>query len=933
MFCKILQSLLPFILCIIFSCTQYAYGYQLPTKNPEIRQVFEHGKKIVKAQRKLSHFILVFENENKALRYKLPKKYKLVRKWGKYLVVSSHKKLSYAVERELSSVEPKPIQIAIDSIWRFDFNLDDPSPVCNAINVGTDAIFQVLGTVRKLVIDCSFSEKCPITGESLDWDKMLVNIDLMQSELKRMDLSKSNTTVAVVDSAIDVSAEQHIDASFKWPNDWYFLDPKDKSGHGTFVASRIAQVIPGAEIRSFNVESDNDEILSGSVILEKLELACKNGNEVINLSIGDTFAGLKVPMELTMPLISKLKNKGCLVVKSAGNDYGGSDQINAIHTIERQDKLFEIGSISYSGEKSKFSSAGMLYAPGDRVRGYLPPNSSIQNLINDEKGYSCDSSTVFLPGTSFAAPVVSGISKLVFDILKTSPQFKNILPSVRVDMVQSIIEQSSVQGVVDGLRAILMAEAVSNSKNLDAIHSTGAYIELYLNSPTVKTLLSKNLDSELCHDIIDCQEQENCIIRKRTFYSVDGTSLSSSLAAKDIFKSYHNAGEFELAYSWLKRISPEDLVELSKTLDWGAFDKRISKLTDLLTVSNYLADLVHVPQMSKNAVWERFKKQILFEDRNFPDGSHLEYLVSVADPMLKLGFNGNYLLQEILQKPADIIDDRALSLGLYLASKTDTNLNVSFIQATIAHSNSGMGTLLFAAKAISNSVQADDVNDLIVSLLGHKELNDILIGRLIENLAKANYPNTLKTEQTDKILLHKKSKSFAIALALKNAINIYGESSDLIEKVSELVANLEKQNDEEDIKSAAFTAAFSILDALSPQEQNNFLREILNSKLASPLNRMHLIYRSGLDSFNSEQLEQYWIIIAKSNSGFGHEPMGGLEAFTFINDEGKLDVEQKLRILKEFGDNGLPPRNIMKHHLERSKYPPSDQALLLTVYK
>jgi hypothetical protein len=167
-------------------------------------------------------------------------------------------------------------------------------------------------------LDCSLTVKCSESGQSENWDYYASGIDLMQKELDRIQLKDKDTKVAVVDTPIDQKSENLINAKIVRNKDETKL--VDENGHGTFVASRIAAVAPGATITSFPVLDKNGHT-NHIEILKALTKACESGNEVINLSAGSSINGIKIPMELYDGKIAgQLEERGCLVIQAEGNE-------------------------------------------------------------------------------------------------------------------------------------------------------------------------------------------------------------------------------------------------------------------------------------------------------------------------------------------------------------------------------------------------------------------------------------------------------------------------------------------------------------------------------------------------------------------------------------------------------------------------------------
>jgi|GEM_PF-3582015 len=105
---------------------------------------------------------------------------------------------------------------------------------------------------------------------------------------------------------------------------------------------------------------------------------------------------------------------GTVVVQSAGNAYGYGDDTN-LHSFQNSQYIITVAATDYFGNAARYSSPGasiLVAAPGGSATG-----SSTDIVTTDRlgwQGYSYDDYT-FAAGTSFSAPVVSGVVALMLE--------------------------------------------------------------------------------------------------------------------------------------------------------------------------------------------------------------------------------------------------------------------------------------------------------------------------------------------------------------------------------------------------------------------------------------------------------------------------------------------------------------------------------------
>ena len=145
----------------------------------------------------------------------------------------------------------------------------------------------------------------------------------------------SGIKIAVIDTGVDFN---HPDL-FGWGPDgkviggYNFMQrgepPLDSNGHGTQVAGIIAAdgqsvgIAPKSKILAYKVSEDGEGV-SSELITEAIEMAVKDGADIINISLGVNKTNSKIEGAVNYALEKKI-----LVVTAAGNDGPGFETIGS----------------------------------------------------------------------------------------------------------------------------------------------------------------------------------------------------------------------------------------------------------------------------------------------------------------------------------------------------------------------------------------------------------------------------------------------------------------------------------------------------------------------------------------------------------------------------------------------------------------------------
>ncbi len=246
--------------------------------------------------------------------------------------------------------------------------------------------------------------------------------------------------------------------------------PDDGSRHGRSVLSVAAGFDEGAligpgygaeilhartEYTPTETNQEEDNFVAG---LEWMEA---EGVDVVNVSLGysefDAGQHSYTPddMDGDTPVTTQAADRaaqlGVVVVVSAGNS--GNDAWRIITSPADGDSVITVGAVDANGLKASFSSFGPT------ADGRIKPDVSAQGvsvyLANAASGYG------FSNGTSFSAPMVSGLVTLLLQVnpALTPVQVRDVL---RQTASQSTSPDNSLGwGIVDAEAAVALAEALA----------------------------------------------------------------------------------------------------------------------------------------------------------------------------------------------------------------------------------------------------------------------------------------------------------------------------------------------------------------------------------------------------------------------------------------------------------------------------------------
>ncbi|HJV29828.1 MAG TPA: S8 family serine peptidase, partial [Gaiellaceae bacterium] len=305
--------------------------------------------------------------------------------------------------------------------------------------------------------------------------------------------------IAIVDSGIDKAHPSFGDGSrvvYRKVFGSQAVTSLDGRGHGTFVASiaagnaaGYAGSAPNAKLIDLDVMDDNGAGRTSDVIAAAQWIndnRVQYGIKVANFSLHSQAVN-HFWLDPLNVAVEKLWFNGVVVVAAAGN-YGKADGPSGVMYAPGSDPfVITVGSIDIGGTarigddaRAPFSAYGRtpdgfwkpeICAPGRYMVGAIPMGSTIAAQKADKiraTGY------IELSGTSFAAPVISGLAA---QILARSPgltpdQVKgNVMRRSRA--VPQAAPMSCGVGQLNGTRSALFDGAANPNKALSAFVKTG----------------------------------------------------------------------------------------------------------------------------------------------------------------------------------------------------------------------------------------------------------------------------------------------------------------------------------------------------------------------------------------------------------------------------------------------------------------------------
>ena len=230
------------------------------------------------------------------------------------------------------------------------------------------------------------------------------------SELQQRTKGTSDITVAILDGVVDTDHPCFEGANLtRLPTlvQGNASTTGQMSTHGTHIASlifgqpktAIEGIAPQCRGLLAPVFADDNRKLSQLDLARAIEQAAEHGARVINIS-GGSLTDMGEAEDWLDRAVQMCRDRNILIVAAAGND--GCD---CLHVPAALPAVLAVGAIDARGHPLDFSNWGEAY----QTQGILAPG---ENILGAKPG----GGTLRLSGTSFAAPIVTGVAALLLSL-------------------------------------------------------------------------------------------------------------------------------------------------------------------------------------------------------------------------------------------------------------------------------------------------------------------------------------------------------------------------------------------------------------------------------------------------------------------------------------------------------------------------------------
>ncbi|NND66026.1 MAG: S8 family serine peptidase, partial [Halioglobus sp.] len=407
--------------------------------------------------------------------------------------------MTFAGEVDAASVLPGELMPYVQQAVMFGGNTYIPLLIPEAMVAGLQGLIDSANTLGVEINICIDPKPLsdPYFGTRGSWEQpypdqwAIQRVGFTQRD-SAWDLVKPKgepVIVAVVDSGLDWN-HREIDWDSLWRNPgevpgngidddnngyiddtigWDFWDndrkPWDNDGHGTFVAGvmfanpdngeGIAGVARHARLMVLKAMNAFGHTRATSVA-QAIKYAADNGARVINLSLGGPESSTVV-----REAIDYAHGKNAVVVVAAGNEAVPAEN----QSVAGLPNALTVAATGYDDTRSVYSNYGAgidLAAPGDDI---LSLRARRTDLLKNLPGVDYETESAFVgedrryyraSGTSFAAPIVSGVAALV---IANNPELSadevmRVLKQSANDVETTGVDHFTGYGIVDAAAAL-----------------------------------------------------------------------------------------------------------------------------------------------------------------------------------------------------------------------------------------------------------------------------------------------------------------------------------------------------------------------------------------------------------------------------------------------------------------------------------------------
>ncbi|MFY7993083.1 MAG: S8 family peptidase [Bacteriovoracaceae bacterium] len=466
-----------------------------------------------------------------------------------------------------------------------------------------------LSNLLKVVQPCaSDSPKC--NGQSIDWAPKALGADLAE-EIVKIEVGKSIVSMklsktAVVDTGFDVNNQS---SGLLIPVSTDLADPlsrdkeNDDGGHGTNVAGMIAGKNTGitghTELSVYKISQGRTGKVGNGVIAAAIEKACKDNNDIVNVSWGsqkDELEEIIPKEELWYEVANRL---GCIIIKASGNS--GIRKKRGSPQIDISDPFLTVAALDRFDELASFSTSGQVAAPGKGVFSLL---SNDHVYGENTKKNSCEingNSFGQINGTSFSSPAVAGIAAQVITILRARNEIPDS-PSDKIKLIKSILiasqRFSESNNGVNALAATLIAKSATKKNANSSIEDL--------------VQIGHSAASDICQEKnncpgLNCEQKKSCSNNLRKKLLVCQPSLKDKIA---YVKNLSELGELNLLSGWASKFTDAEIAsssDLQAIFSNSFFDNMLLRAEDI----KEKAYLLSTSTFQKRSDWKERVKSFL----------------------------------------------------------------------------------------------------------------------------------------------------------------------------------------------------------------------------------------------------------------------------------------------------------------------------------
>ena len=337
-------------------------------------------------------------------------------------------------------------------------------------------------------------ERVGFTAEASAWDAVVpgakpVVVGIIDTGLdwNHLDLAWENiwrNEDEIPDNGIDDDDNGYIDDIIGWDFVGKDKKPWDNDGHGTFVAGIIAATIgndigidginPNARIMVLKA-LNNFGRTRASYVAQAIVYGVDNGAQILNLSV----VGAGLP-DVVQQAIDYADSKGVIVVAAAGNRAENIDEVSPAGLQH----VLSVAATDTEDQRAYFSNVGdsiALAAPGVDVMSLRARRTDFM-LNNADSQYEAGSAYVGednryyrASGTSFSAPIVTGVASLVWSNRPdlSHAQVRQILEQSARDVGPAGRDRLTGFGIVDPRAALLADPDTFISATIDGVGAEG----------------------------------------------------------------------------------------------------------------------------------------------------------------------------------------------------------------------------------------------------------------------------------------------------------------------------------------------------------------------------------------------------------------------------------------------------------------------------